>query len=164
MIDLKATYGDRYRIELDESANLGGISRDEMPWYYRVACQHGHVYLHGENTLGAFSGGLIVGKRLLALPGVTPHQRGDLEVSVTFPPDLFPEVAALLKPLKRRRLSDEHKARLMESNTTHRFRPKASPPDHPATVPSDQIRGQDRSAGVGTVDPSSDATDRSGAP
>jgi hypothetical protein len=110
MINLKAKYGKVYRITLDESAAIEGQTKAERLWCYRIKCLYGHIYVHGENRLGAFSDRPVVGRRLMALPCVTPHQRGDREFSATFDPADFAQVARLLRPYVRRQLSPEQKA------------------------------------------------------
>lgn len=113
MIDLKARFGAVYRITLDESATIDR-RRSHRPWYYRIPCKYGHSYVHGTETLGAFTDRPRVVSRLVAIPGVRIHQRGDCEASVTFPPELTAQVAQLLKARVRRRLSPERRAVVAE--------------------------------------------------
>lgn len=111
MIDLKATYGDTFRITLDESAKSPGTSREDKLWCYRIPCRRGHIFVHGENTLGAYCDRRLIRKRLAALPGVRVHQDGDRETTVTFDPALLPKVAELLQARRRVRLSPEERQR-----------------------------------------------------
>jgi hypothetical protein len=107
---MKKQFGAEYKVVQDESANVPGQSSADRRWLQQIPCKYGHVYLHGEDTLGAYAKGRIVAGKLAALPGVRVHQRGDCEVTVVFPHDVFPAVAALLRPRKRRRLSKEQAA------------------------------------------------------
>jgi hypothetical protein len=59
--------------------------------------------------------------KLEALDGVTVHQRGDHEVRVIFHPDRLDAIADLLKARKRRRLSDDQKARLAMAGAKFRY-------------------------------------------
>jgi hypothetical protein len=110
LIDLKKQFGAEHKVVLDESANVAGQSAADRRWLQQIPCKYGHVYLHGEDTLGAYAEGRKIAGKLAALPGVRVHQRGDREVTVVFPPAVFPAVAALLRPRRRRRLSPEQAA------------------------------------------------------
>jgi hypothetical protein len=110
LIDLKKQFGAEYQVVLDESADVAGQSTSDRRWLPQIPCKYGHVYPHGEDTLGASAEGRIIAGKLAALPGVRVHQRGDREVTAVFPPAVFPAVAALLRPRKRRRLSAEQAA------------------------------------------------------
>jgi hypothetical protein len=94
LIDLKKAYGARFKIVSDEAADIPGQSTAERRWCQRIQARYGHIYPHGEDTLGACAAGRIIAGKLAALPGVRVHQRGDSEVTVVFPPDLFPAVVS----------------------------------------------------------------------
>jgi hypothetical protein len=44
MIDLKATYGHRYRITLDPSADIEGQTREERLWLYQIPSRFGFAF------------------------------------------------------------------------------------------------------------------------
>jgi hypothetical protein len=125
MIDLKAAYGQRYRVTYDESCSLPGCTREDKLWGARIEGRHGHVYVHGRGTLGAY----VRTRRdptdrlgrLLAVPGARLHQRGDDEASVTSPPEHLEAVAAILQLRRRRQVSDDHRRRLTEAGAGFRF-------------------------------------------
>ncbi len=125
MIDLKKFAGVRYRMVLDESAELD-TDHESRLWYYRIPCKYGFIAVHGPKTLSASTNRRIMAGRLATLPGVKVRQRGDSEVTVTFPPDCLDAVANLLQAKRRRRLSDAHKASLAASNAEFRFQPRLS--------------------------------------
>ncbi len=107
MIDLRAAYGDTYRITRDEAAVVPGQTKADRLWLQQIPCQYGHIYLPGTDTLGAYASGRLITGRLAALPGVRVHQRGDTEITVLFPPEGFPAVADLLRARKRRRVAED---------------------------------------------------------
>jgi hypothetical protein len=111
MIDLKALAEGKFRITLDESAEVDP-SREERPWYYRIPCKFGHIGLWTKTELSACAVGRVMPGKLMAIPGVRVVQRGDHEVQVAFPPDLLDEVATLLHARRKRRISDETRERL----------------------------------------------------
>jgi hypothetical protein len=122
MLDLKSLAADRYRITLDESASED-TDRETKLWCYRLPCRYGFISVHGVNTLAAYTRGRMVSK-LEALEGVTVHQRGDQEVRILFHPDRLDAIAELLKARKRRRLSDDQKARLALAGAKFRYPPR----------------------------------------
>jgi hypothetical protein len=59
---------------------------------------------------------------LIGISGVTLHQRGDTECTVTFPADdpvAFEQVARILKPYVKRQVSEAERERLAELSATH---------------------------------------------
>jgi hypothetical protein len=114
MVNLKEIYGKTYRITLDESASIDGQTHEERLWLYQIPCKFGHIFVQGENTLGAYCNRIKVIPRLIALPGVRVKQRGDREVNVAFDPAQLAEVAQLLKARKRRVISAEERSRLIQ--------------------------------------------------
>lgn len=114
MIDLKAQYGSTYRITLDPSAEMAGQTKEERLWLYRIPCRYGHIYVHGKERLGAYTNRRLMISRLLALPGMKLHQRGDSEVAVTFDPGCLEQVTQLLQAYKRWYLAPERRAAATE--------------------------------------------------
>jgi hypothetical protein len=98
----------RYRIILDESATEDR-ERAHRVWYYRIKCKYGHIYVHGEDRLGAYCDHPRVWRGLLEVPGVRKHQLGDTELTVTFPPPLLAEVATVLRARTRSVRTPEQK-------------------------------------------------------
>jgi hypothetical protein len=110
MIDLKAQFGDRYRITPDESSSVD-TDRETRLWCHRIPCRYGFISVHGEDTLAAWTDRRGMIRRLVALEGVRLHQRGDREARVLFPPDRLDSVAGLLRARRRVRLSPEERER-----------------------------------------------------
>jgi hypothetical protein len=115
-LDLKAVFGDRFRIALDESYQAQGKGREaEKVWCYRIECRFGHIYLHGRLSLGAGTDRRGIIAKLKRLAGCSVHQEGDRELIVVFDPADFEAVAAVMKPKRRRCQSEKQKAALAKT-------------------------------------------------
>jgi hypothetical protein len=54
MVDLKAIAGSKYKIKLDESAEVDTTHEGRL-WYYQIPCRgKSHIGVWGENTLSAY--------------------------------------------------------------------------------------------------------------
>lgn len=109
--------GGRFKVTLEPPATSWGDV-----WHHRVPCRHGHLYLNGVGTLGWASDnrGPLVG-RVLEIPGAVLEQDGSDGVNITFPVERFEQVAELVRPRRRRVLSEEHAARLREAGRLFHF-------------------------------------------
>ncbi len=137
MIDLKSVAGDRYRIIVDPSAEFD-TDRVSKLWFLRIPCRYGFVSVHGTDTLAAWTGSRKMIARLIEVPGVRVHQRGDAEARVLFHLKQFEVVADLLQARRRRHLSPKARslatARILASrpdrhsgpDTGSRLRPRKS--------------------------------------
>lgn len=101
-INLKAAYGSLYKITLDPAAAIKGQTTADRLWLPQIPCKFGPIIVAGPKPLSAYAEGRLITGKLAALPGVRVHQRGDSEVSVVFPPAVFPAVATLLEARRRR--------------------------------------------------------------
>ncbi len=121
--NLKALFGDCYRIGFDPSYDPKGVPRDKLnPWAMTLPCRLGTIYPHGADRLAVeidYHGSMA--KRVAALPGVTLGQGGDNEHTYLFPLTVFASVAAIVKPKRRRRMTPEQKAASMERLAGYRF-------------------------------------------
>jgi hypothetical protein len=119
-INLQELCGDLYRIGHDEAAQTRGERVD--PWTMTVPCQRGVIYPCGGDLLAVeVDYHPSVAKQLAALPGVGCVQDGDQEKTFTFPSAKFDAVAAVVKPRKRKQVSVEERARLVDMGKQHRF-------------------------------------------
>ncbi|MBN2025122.1 MAG: hypothetical protein JW809_20260 [Pirellulales bacterium] len=115
-IDLKARFGRRYRLGRDESYGAergpGGRARD--PWTLMIPCRFGHLYPFDADLLAASVDGFPrVAGRLRALACCRVWQDGDRgELTVVFHVNDLAEVARIVRPRRRRRLSPEQRATL----------------------------------------------------
>lgn len=127
-IDLKALFGRDYQVTYEESyrAERGKCGRGHDPWLLVMPCRHGHIYPHGEDYLAASTNHRgRVARRLAALPFVRIVQDGSDGINVEFHSDDFDQVAAVMKPKRRRRLTDNQRADQVERLRDFQFRPAA---------------------------------------
>ncbi len=115
-VNLKETFGKRFKIAWDESyyAERGASARSDDPWLQIIPCQHGHIYPYGGEMLVASTARHgRVAKSLVQLDCTTLYRDGDDGVDLLFHVDDFGTVAKLMKPRRRRKLSAEHRAKLV---------------------------------------------------
>lgn len=116
-IDLKDLFGKRYRVTYEESyyAEHGDEGRAGDPWLQVICCQNGHIYPHGGDWLAASTNRRgAVATALTALECTEVLQDGDDGLNVAFRVEHFEEVAALLKPRRKRLISEAERKRLAE--------------------------------------------------
>lgn len=121
-INLRERFGGPYKVDLEEPA----VSFAD-PWYHIIPCEHGHIYVHGHDYLGFASKSPIAGKRsvaarVAALPFTQVVQDGCDGANIIFDVRYFDLVATIVKPRRRRRLSDEQRAAAVD-----RLRPYQPP-------------------------------------
>ena len=104
--NLQALFGARFRIGRDPAAQTCAEKRE--PWMQTLLCRNGVIYPHGANRLAVECKGATA-SRLMTLRGITVHQQGDTDWTLTFDPAAFDAVAAIVKPRKRRLQSEEQK-------------------------------------------------------
>jgi hypothetical protein len=117
-INLQQRFGRRYRVVYEESyhAQYGHNARTEDPWLQIISCLHGHICLWGDDKLAACTDKAgPVAKALKALAFTQTAQDGDDGANIVFPVEHFDEVAAIMKPRRRRRLSEEQKAKVLRN-------------------------------------------------
>jgi hypothetical protein len=125
-IDLMEQFGDQYRVAYEESygAERGDDARRHDPWLLTIECQFGHIYPQGGNLLSASTNRRgPVANRLVALPCVRVIQEGDDGFNVVFHVSDFDEVAAVMKPRRRRRLTPDQRAERVERLRKYQFTP-----------------------------------------
>src|SRR5262245_39309974 len=118
-VNLRETFGERFQIDHDEARRRG-----DDPWLQVIPCRYGHIYPHGGNLLGIAtkSRGRIAAS-LARMEGVEVVQDGDDGINATFPIQLFPKVAALVKPYKvrGRTLSESERQESIRRLAPYRF-------------------------------------------
>jgi hypothetical protein len=120
MLDLRADY-TQYRI-VDEPG--WGKVKGAPPV---IACRNGHISAWGGDTLAASTNGRgpVAGK--LAKIGQLWNDADD-GVTIVFSPDQFADVAKVMVPRRRKRLTDEQRAKLVAAGAKYRIQPGAGAP------------------------------------
>jgi hypothetical protein len=115
-INLRATFGDRFRVRYEESyyVQRGAFRpRGEDPWLQIIPCDFGHIGPWGGSTLAACTNGRgPTVTRLTALACVKVAQNGTDGVNVLFDVADFEQVAAIMRPKRRRKVSEAERQRL----------------------------------------------------
>ena len=129
-VNLKRRFGKRYRVKYEASyyAERSKHAWGEDPWLMIVLCQHGHICPWGGDLLAACTNKRgPTARRLLSLPFILREQSqvGDDGANVVFPVDHFAEVAAIMKPRRRRRLTEEQRAAATARLAKYAFSPAA---------------------------------------
>jgi hypothetical protein len=124
-IDLKERYGDKYKIGKDPAyhAEYGPNAWTHDPWMLTLECRNGHIYPHGGEYLAAATRGRgTVSTALAKLPCVDVLQDGADGINAKFHVDDFTTVAKVMKPRRKRKLTDEQRAANLARLAPFRFR------------------------------------------
>ena len=92
----------------------------ERVWLLEIACRYGTIYPWGGDVLAAAVTNRRVGTKVATLAGILTS-RGDSERVATFNVKDAENVFALMKPYRRRHLSPERRAKLVQMGRQHRF-------------------------------------------
>ncbi len=152
-VDLKATFGNRYRYEWDAAywAERSVFRAVEAPWLTIIPCKFGKIYPHGGRKLAAYcNAGGAKRKELETLPSVQVVQGGGAdcpEVIVTFDVAEIEQMAQVLKPRRPRQYLAKTKARL--KGRLARVRPRPRRQKFPTTGGLLRARTSDQASGQG---------------
>ena len=115
-VNLKERFGRRFRIAYEESyrAAYGPGATRQDPWLMIVPCRYGHIFPHGGTMLAAsIDGHPNVAGQLRRLACCRVHQDGDGgELTVVFDVADIAKVARIMRPRRRRQVSDRERDRL----------------------------------------------------
>ena len=94
---------NRYRFRLEESYRVESSThvRGDGRWYAEILCKNGLIYPYGGTQLLAHAKSRIA-PAIAKLPGVHQYQTDGTARVLKFPLERLDEVAAILKPRKRR--------------------------------------------------------------
>lgn len=121
-VNMRTLFGARFRVGRDPAAS----ARDTDPWLLTLPCRYGTIYPHGGDVLAVeVDGHSKLAARVAALPGVRAHQWGDQERTLLFPVALFDQVAAIVRPRRRRVLTEEQRQAARERLAAYQFSPAA---------------------------------------
>ena len=141
-VNLMERFGEQYKITFDPAYDPKHRPRELLdPWMMTVACRPGVIYPYGGTELAIeVDGHRFVRAALSKLPCCREHQRGDDCGSFIFDVEDFDSVAEVVKPKRRKQISEAERARLVAMGAKHRFQPRLSgrPTDSPspASVPT----------------------------
>jgi hypothetical protein len=103
--------GYRYRLEESYKAESNMHVRGDGRWFVEILCRNGLIYARGGTTLLAYAKAGVVSR---VAKVAAPYQTDGKARVFKFPVDRLDEVAAILKPRKRRTYSPEHREVLRE--------------------------------------------------
>ena len=117
-VNLRRRFGDRYRIEFEDAyyAIAGERTKADKVWYQVIPCKWGTIYPYGDDILAAeVDGHPRIANRLRDQPFCRVHQDGDFgELTVLFHVNDIRKVAKIMRARRKRQISDEERAVLME--------------------------------------------------
>jgi len=121
-IDLKALFGRRYKITLDEAAGHEPGGKND-PWYCLIPCERGHIYPFSDRLLAYCCCGTKIRARLRRdYPELEVRQwSDDGEAVFLFTPDALEIIAEYAKPKRRRRLSSKQREQFVAVGRRSRF-------------------------------------------
>lgn len=125
-INLREQFGKKYRITLDEAAFTKSEKAD--PWMQQIPCRGDGITIYPFG--GDFLAVEVNDRGLLAVKlknlGVKQTQDGDTEKTFIFPVSQFKQVAKIVHPCSKRRLTAAQKAAFKERVKEHQFKPDNS--------------------------------------
>jgi hypothetical protein len=127
-VNLLEMFGDRFRVSFDPAYDPDHVPRTKLdPWMMQLLCERGVIYPYGGDRLAVeIDSRPQTAKAVGAIPGVVLYQDGSTEKTFLFPLSLFDQVAGIVRPRKRRRLSDEQRAAFVSSGSATRFPSRGS--------------------------------------
>lgn len=123
-VNLRQEFGEKYRVEYEEAyfAEYGANARVEDPCLMIIPCQRGHhLFPWDESTLAVSLDNAPEIARKLRDLGCKIVQDGDDGATLVFPIERFEEVARVVKPRRRRRLSAEQRRKNAERLAKYAF-------------------------------------------
>ncbi len=132
-INLANLTADRYKVALEESWHheRPEVRSPDRIWFEQIACRGGafiSVYSLNPLILKLWTPrpktAKIIWEAIKGAADVKADFHFDGEAEIYFPLESLPQVAELAGARRRRRLSEEHRAKLAEVGKAHRFMPR----------------------------------------
>ena len=125
-ISLAKLSAKRYKVQLDEAwfHERPEVKRGNRHWYEQIPCENGGViYLYSETErLLTLVTGKIIGKRILQeVNGAKLRLEAWREMEILFPAEMIHQVAEIAGARRKRHLSSEQRAQLIESGRATQF-------------------------------------------
>ena len=110
-INLAERFGNRFKIDFDPAYNPKGRRRNNLdPWCMIIPCERGHIFPHGDDVLAIeLEKHPGIARRVGKLGCTSLHQEGDDFACFLFDASDFDLVAAIVKPKRRRRVSEANR-------------------------------------------------------
>jgi len=111
-MNMKELYGDKYKVVDDGTDDS---DRAERVTCMEIRGKYGAIYPQNANTLAVrFDSTIIAKKAEATIPGLKLHRNGDFEKVYLFAPAQFSQVADIMQARKRKVLTPEARAILVE--------------------------------------------------
>jgi len=124
-INLLDLLGDNYRITFDSAYSARGVPRNKLdPWMMQIPGQGRGVtiYPYGADMLAVeVDRRPSIVAKLKAIEGLKLHQDGDIEKTFLFDVALFEQVAEVVKPRRKRQVSDQRRQELVSYGRRYGF-------------------------------------------
>ena len=113
-VNLAEHFGRRYRIGWEaDGATKSQWAAEERPWLMEIRCRYGVIHpLGGEILCGVVTDHSGVARRLTLLPCIRQTRGDGVELRVHFHVEDAPAVFAVMRPYRRRQVSEGERARL----------------------------------------------------
>jgi len=140
-INLLEVFGNHYRITFDPAYSARGVPCGKLDcWMMQVPCQGRGVtiYPYGGNSLAVeVDRRPSIAAKLRGIEGLKLHQDGDNETTFLFDVALFEQVAEVVKPRRKRQVSDERRQELVSYGRRYGFGAQKSTPERAQTLSGD---------------------------
>mgnify|MGYP000216545336 CR=1 FL=1 len=115
----------KYQFQLDESFRYALKENRELHrrWFEYIPCRNGKIYIYSETRklFALYTTSILNANRIIQEVERCHIDRIDGEAVILFPIEALDQVAKLAKAKRRRRLSLEAKAKLIEKGKAYRF-------------------------------------------
>ena len=130
-VNLRERFGKRYRISFDSAYSPRHVPRHALdPWAMEIPTRCGSIYpIGGALLVAEVEGHAKMRNRLAALACVTTYQDGDRFGAFKFDVSDFDQVAKIIRPHRRRIVTERERDAARERMLALRQRRKAVCPD-----------------------------------
>ena len=122
-VNLRNVFGKQYQISFDPAYDPLNRPRHSIdPWMMLIPCERGVIYPFGGKSLCVeVIGRPVTANRLAALPCCKMIVDGEAETAFRFDVQDFAQVAAHVKPRRRRRLREDQRKKAVERLKAYQF-------------------------------------------
>jgi hypothetical protein len=122
-VNLMSRFGTQYKIDWDECYDPANRPKENLdPWHMTIPCERGTITPYGDSKLSVMVDYRpITAKRLSELGVCKLYQDGDHEKTFLFDVADFDTVAEIVKPRRKRQVSEQERQRLATMSAKHGF-------------------------------------------